>query len=98
MSKWRRTGNAELQRPLSLHVARTMQRAAQAGEIFLTKSKLFVATIAVTAAIATPAFAQWRSPSAVDRNPASPETCNTTANAPSATSPRPTVIRATRGQ
>jgi len=98
MTTRRRIGNAEPQSPVSLHVARAMPRAAQAGETFLKKSKLYVAAIAATAAFATPALAQWQSPVAFDGHRASPATRNTTAHAPSATSPRPTVIRATKGQ
>lgn len=73
----------------------------------MTTSKLFVAAIAISTALATPAFAQWesREPAAYqaqypngDRNLASPATRNTVAYAPSAKSPRPTVIRATKGQ
>jgi hypothetical protein len=66
----------------------------------MIKPKLFTAAMAVTAMFATPAFAQWRSQerAAVDRNPANPATRDSIANTPSATSPRPTVIRATKGQ
>jgi len=66
----------------------------------LTRSKPFVAAIAVTAVVATPAFAQWQShePAAFDRNLASPATRDFIANAPSVKSPRPTVIRATKGK
>jgi hypothetical protein len=71
----------------------------------MTTSRLFVAAIAVSTALATPAFAQWRSqePAASqypngDRNLASPATRDTMAYAPAAKSPRPTVIRATKGQ
>ncbi|TYL91958.1 hypothetical protein FXB40_26185 [Bradyrhizobium rifense] len=73
----------------------------------MTTSRLFVAAIAVSTALATPAFAQWRSqePAAHetqypngDRNLASPATRDTMAYLPSAKSPRPTVIRATKGQ
>ncbi|MDA9521793.1 hypothetical protein XI06_16050 [Bradyrhizobium sp. CCBAU 11434] len=65
----------------------------------MTMSRLFVTTIAVTAALATPAFSQWesRGPAAFDRAVASRAARNTMANLPS-TSPRPTVIRATKGQ
>ncbi|MBR1087513.1 hypothetical protein JQ621_08475 [Bradyrhizobium manausense] len=65
----------------------------------MTTSKLFVAAIGATAAFATPAFAQWqpRQPAASDRNHASPATRDSIAYAPSATSPRPTVIRTTKG-
>ena len=71
----------------------------------MTSSRLFVAAIAVTAALATPALAQWesRQPSAYEarypdgeRHLASPATRDTMAYAPSATSPRPSVIRATK--
>ena len=73
----------------------------------MTTSKLIIAAIAMSTALATPAFAQWRSqePAAYesqypngDRNLASPPARDTTADAPSAKSPRPTVIRATKGQ
>ncbi|MDA9432521.1 hypothetical protein [Bradyrhizobium sp. CCBAU 51627] len=73
----------------------------------MTPSKLFVAAIAVTAAFATPAFAQWQSqePAAYaaqypngDRNLSSPTTRASVAYVPSAKSPRPTVIRATKGK
>lgn len=73
----------------------------------MTTSRLFVAAFAVSTALATPAFAQWRSqePAAHeaqypngDRNLASPATRDTMAYLPSAKSPRPTVIRATKGQ
>ena len=73
----------------------------------MTTSKLIIAAIAMSTALATPAFAQWRSqePAAYeaqypngDRNLASPATRDTMAYAPSAKSPRPTVIRATKGQ
>jgi predicted lipid-binding transport protein (Tim44 family) len=77
----------------------------------MTTSNLLVAAIAVSTALATPAFAQWRSqePAAHqaqypdgDHNLASrlasPATRDAMAYAPSAKSPRPTVIRATKGQ
>ena len=73
----------------------------------MTKSKLFVAAIAVTAAFATPALAQWQSqePAAYeaqypngDRNLASPVTRDSMAYVSSPKSPRPTVIRATKGK
>jgi hypothetical protein len=73
----------------------------------MTKSKPFVAAIAISTALATPAFAQWRSqePAAHeaqhpngDRTLASPATRDTMAYVPSAKSPRPTVIRATKGK
>jgi hypothetical protein len=73
----------------------------------MTTSKLFVAAIAVTAAFATPAFAQWQSqePAAYaaqypngDRNLASPATRDTMAYVPSVKSPRSTVVRATKGK
>ncbi|MDN3276356.1 hypothetical protein QWJ07_19005 [Frankia sp. RB7] len=73
----------------------------------MTTSKLIVAAIAMSTALATPAFAQWRSQEPVaheaqypngDRNLASPATRDTMADAPSVKSPRPTVIRATKGQ
>ncbi|MBR0834509.1 hypothetical protein JQ612_15055 [Bradyrhizobium manausense] len=71
----------------------------------MTISKLFVAAVAV--AVATPAFAQWQSqePAAYeapyphgDRSLATPATRDTMAYVPSAKSPRPTVIRATKGK
>jgi hypothetical protein len=102
-----RIGNAEPQSPLSLHVGRTMKRADQAGENTMTKSKLFVAAIAVMAAFATPAFAQWQAqePAAFeaqypngDRNLVSPVTRESMAYVPSAKSQRPTVIRTTKGK
>ncbi|MGY4498865.1 hypothetical protein ACVWYH_002796 [Bradyrhizobium sp. GM24.11] len=73
----------------------------------MTTSKLFVAAIAISTALATLAFAQWEShePAAYqaqypngDRNLASPATRDTMAHVPSAKSPRPTVTRATKGQ
>ena len=71
----------------------------------MTTFRLFVAAIAASTALATPAFAQWRShePAAYlypngDRNLANPAARDATADAPSAKSPRPTVIRATKGQ
>jgi hypothetical protein len=75
----------------------------------MTKSKLFVAAIAVSAAFATPAFAQWQfqsqEPAAYasmypngDRSFASPATRDTMAFVPSPKSPRPTVMRATKGK
>ncbi len=73
----------------------------------MTKSKPFVAAIAISTALATPAFAQWRSqePAAYqaqypngDRDLASPATRDTMAYMPPAKSPRPTVIRATKGK
>ncbi|MGY8711892.1 hypothetical protein RAD16_39675 [Bradyrhizobium sp. 18BD] len=80
----------------------------------MTKSKLFVAAIAVSSALATPAFAQWQwqsqEPAAYasmypngDRsfaspNLASPMTRETMASVPSPKSPRPTVMRATKGK
>ena len=65
----------------------------------MTKSKPFVAALAVTAVVATPAFAQWQSqgPGVLDRNHPSTATRDSIANTPSAKSPRPTVIRATKG-
>jgi hypothetical protein len=77
-----------------------MPRVPQAGETFLTRSKLFVAAMAVTAVFATPAFAQWQppGPAALDRNHPSTATRDSVANTPSVKSPRPTVIRATKGQ
>lgn len=75
----------------------------------MTKSKLIVATVAVSAAFATPAFAQWQwqmqEPAAYasmypngDRGLASPATRDTMAFVPSPRSPRPTVMRATKGK
>ncbi|WFU82071.1 hypothetical protein QA645_04760 [Bradyrhizobium sp. CIAT3101] len=73
----------------------------------MTTSKLFIAAIAMSTALATPAFAQWRSqqPAAHqaqypngDRHLASAAPRDAMAYAPSAKSPRPTVIRATKGQ
>ena len=73
----------------------------------MTKSKLFIAAVPVSAALATPAFAQWQSqdPAAfaaqypnVDRNLASPTTRETMAFVPTPKSPRPTVMRATKGK
>ena len=73
----------------------------------MTHSKLFVAAIAVTAAFATPALAQWQAqePAAFeaqypngDRNMSSPVTRESMAYVPSAKSPRPTVIRTTKGK
>jgi hypothetical protein len=73
----------------------------------MTKSKLFVAAIAVSTALATPAFAQWQSqePAAYaaqypngDRNLTSPATRDTLAYVPSAKSPRTMVIRTTKGK
>jgi hypothetical protein len=73
----------------------------------MTQSKMFVAAIAISTALATPAFAQWQSqePAAYaaqypngDRNIASPATRETMAFVPSPKSPRPTVMRATKGK
>ncbi|MGT2438313.1 hypothetical protein ACU4GH_23845 [Bradyrhizobium betae] len=75
----------------------------------MTKSKLFVAAMAVSSALATPAFAQWQfqsqEPAAYasmypngDRSLASPATRETMASVPSPKSPRPTVMRATKGK
>jgi hypothetical protein len=74
----------------------------------MTKSKLFVvAAVAISPALATPALAQWQSqePAAYaaqypngDRNIASPATRETMAFVPSPKSPRPTVMRATKGK
>ena len=73
----------------------------------MTTSKPFIAAIAMSTALAAPAFAQWRLQEPAvheaqypkgDRNLASPATRGTMAYAPSAKSPRPTVIRATKGQ
>jgi hypothetical protein len=73
----------------------------------MTKSKLFIAAIAVTAAFATPALAQWQSqePAAYaaqypngDRNLSSPVARESMAYVNSAKSPRPTVIRTTKGK
>lgn len=61
----------------------------------MTTSKLFVAAIAMSAALATPAFARWQSqePAA---HPAQYPNGNRNVASP-AKSPRPTVIRATKG-
>ncbi|MET4798430.1 hypothetical protein [Bradyrhizobium sp. LB11.1] len=73
----------------------------------MSTSKLLVAAIAVTAAFATPAFAQWQShePAAYeaqfpngDRHLASPARRDIMPYVSSAKSPRPTVIRATKGK
>jgi hypothetical protein len=75
----------------------------------MTKFKLFVAAIAISAGLATPAFAQWQwqsqEPAAYasmypngDRNLASPATRDSMASVPSPKSPRPTVMRATKGK
>lgn len=73
----------------------------------MTRSKLLVAAIVVATAFATPAFSQWRSqqPAAYetqypngDRNLATPPTRDSMAYLPSPKSPRPTVIRATKGK
>ena len=73
----------------------------------MTTFRLLVAAIAISTALATPAFAQWRTqePAAFeaqypngDRNLASPATRDTMAFVPSAKSPRPTVIRTTKGK
>lgn len=80
----------------------------------MTKSKLFVAAAAISAALATPAFAQWQwqsqEPAAYasmypngDRSSAgsslaNPMTRETMASVPASKSPRPTVMRATKGK
>ncbi|MGY0571136.1 hypothetical protein ACTGJ9_008865 [Bradyrhizobium sp. RDM12] len=72
----------------------------------MTTSRLCVGAIAILTALATPAFAQWQSHERAayearypnDRNLARPATRDTMADVPSAKSPRPTVIRATKGQ
>jgi hypothetical protein len=75
----------------------------------MTTSKLFVVAVAISAAFATPALAQWQwqsqEPAAYaamypngDRNSASPATRDTMASVPSAKPPRPTVMRATKGK
>ena len=73
----------------------------------MTTSKLFVAAIAISTALATPAFAQWQSqePAAYeaqypngDRNFASPVARDSMAYVPSPKSPRPPVIRTTKGK
>jgi Tfp pilus assembly protein PilE len=75
----------------------------------MTKSKMFVAVVAISAAIATPAFAQWQwqsqEPAAYasmypngDRTLASPATRETMAFVPTSKSPRPMVMRATKGK
>ena len=80
----------------------------------MTKSKLFVAAIAISTTLVTPAFAQWQwqsqEPAAYasmypngDRSFASPSLASTMmrdtmASVPSPKSPRPTVMRATKGK
>jgi hypothetical protein len=75
----------------------------------MTKSKLFVAVVAISAAFATPALAQWQwqmqEPAAYasmypngDRSIASPATRETMALVPSPKSPRSTVLRATKSK
>jgi hypothetical protein len=75
----------------------------------MTKSKMFVAVVAISAATATPAFAQWQwqsqEPAAYasmypngDRTLASPATRETMAFVPTSKSPRPMVMRATKGK
>lgn len=75
----------------------------------MTKSKLFVAALAISVASVTPALAQWQwqmqEPAAYasmypngDRSLASPSTRDTMAFVPSPKSPRPRVMRATKGK
>ena len=75
----------------------------------MTKSKLFVAAIAISTTLVTPAFAQWQwqsqEPAAYasmypngDRTLASPATPETMAFVPTSKSPRPMVMRATKGK
>ena len=75
----------------------------------MTKSKLLVAAVAISAASVTPALAQWQwqmqEPAAYasmypngDHSLASPATRDTMAFVPSPKSPRPTVMRATKGK
>ncbi|EIG59475.1 hypothetical protein [Bradyrhizobium sp. WSM1253] len=75
----------------------------------MTKSRLFIAAIAISTTLATPAFAQWewqsQEPAAYasmypngDRNISNPTTRETMAFVPSRKSPRPTVMRATKGK
>jgi hypothetical protein len=75
----------------------------------VTKSKLFVAAIAISTTLVTPAFAQWQwqsqEPAAYasmypngDRTLASPATRETMAFVPTSKSPRPMVMRATKGK
>jgi hypothetical protein len=75
----------------------------------MTKSKLFVAAIAISTTLVTPAFAQWQwqsqEPAAYasmypngDRTLASPATRETMAFVPTSKSPHPMVMRATKGK
>jgi hypothetical protein len=75
----------------------------------MTKSRLFIAGIAISTTLATPAFAQWQwqsqEPAAYasmypngDRTLASPATRETMAFVPTSKSPRPMVMRATKGK
>jgi hypothetical protein len=73
----------------------------------MTKSRLFIAAIAISTALATPALALWQSqePAAFaaqypngDRTLSSPATRDTMALVPSAKSPRPTVVHVTKGK
>ncbi|UPK34990.1 hypothetical protein IVB18_44580 [Bradyrhizobium sp. 186] len=73
----------------------------------MTKSRLFIAAIAISTALATPALAQWQSqePAAFasqypngDRTLSSPATRDTMALVPSAKSRRPTVVHVTKGK
>jgi hypothetical protein len=75
----------------------------------MTKSELFVAAIAISTTLVTPAFAQWQwqsqEPAAYasmypngDRTLASPATRETMAFVPTSKSPRPMVMRATKGK
>lgn len=75
----------------------------------MTKSKLFVAAVAISAASVTPALAQWQwqtqEPAAYasmypngDRSLANPSTRDTMAFVSSRKSPHPTMMRATKGK
>jgi len=75
----------------------------------MIKSRLFIAGIAISTTLATPAFAQWQwqsqEPAAYasmypngDRTLASPATRETMAFVPTSKSPRPMVMRATKGK
>ncbi len=75
----------------------------------MTKSKMFVAVVAISTTLATPAFAQWQwqsqEPAAYasmypngDRNVSNPTTRETMAFVPTSKSPRPMVMRATKGK
>jgi hypothetical protein len=75
----------------------------------MTKSKLFVAAVAISAASVTPALAQWQwqmqEPAAYasmypngDSSLANSSTRDAVAFVPSRKSPHPTVMRATKGK